>query len=214
MPPCGPGREGRTVSGDGTAEGRIIDGSSFMQARSQAEVPIAGDLSARTAYADSERASQVTPLLLEDWMPALLAQLTVPGAHFTRATSLEGTRLLHLFDPDRESFASFTENEGTWTVRQGGPVALWDSIEQALTAWLDAGSPGITAVRLRITRETHIYWIDGHPALQWQHRLLWRGTHRALDTPAAPGVQGRRPADRGRPRSHRCHEAAASRAAS
>lgn len=161
-----------TVAEDGTAEGRIIGRSSFMQARSQAEVPIGGDLSARTAYADSERETKVAPLLLEEWMPAFLAQLAAPGARFTRATSLEGNRLLHLFDPDRESFASFTENDGTWTVRQGGPEALWDTIEQALTAWQDAGRPDITAVRLRVTRESHIYWIDGHPALRWQHHLI------------------------------------------
>ncbi|MFB8415890.1 ATP-grasp peptide maturase system methyltransferase [Streptomyces albidoflavus] len=160
-----------TVADDGTAEGRIIGRSSFMQARSQAEVPIGGDLSARSAYADSERETKASPLLLEDWMPAFLAQLAAPGARFTRATSLEGNRLLHLFDPDRESFASFTENYGTWTVRQGGPVALWDAIEPALTAWQAADRPDITEVRLRVTKEAHTYWIDGHPALRWQHRI-------------------------------------------
>lgn len=161
-----------TVAQDGSAEGRIIDRSSFMQARSQAEVPIAGDLSARTAYADSERQSKVSPLLLEEWMPAFLAQLAAPGAHFTRATSLAGARLLHLFDPDRESFASFTEKGETWTVRQGGPLRLWDTIEQALTAWQDANSPDITTMRLHITQETHTYWIEDHPALRWQQHLL------------------------------------------
>lgn len=161
-----------TVAGDGTAEGRIIGPSSFMQARSQAEAPLGGDLSARTAYADSERETKVPPLLLNEWMPAFLAQLAAPGARFTRATSLEGNRLLHLFDPGRESFASFTENDGTWTVRQGGPAALWDTIEQALTAWQDADRPGITEVRLRVTKEAHAYWIDGHPALSWRHDLV------------------------------------------
>ncbi|MGW7350754.1 ATP-grasp peptide maturase system methyltransferase [Streptomyces sp. NPDC054784] len=160
------------VAEDGTAEGRIIGRSSFMQARSQAEVPVGGDLSARTAYADSERGTEVSPLLLEDWMPAFLAQLAAPGARFTRATSREGHRLLHLFDPERESFASFTENDGAWTVRQGGPVALWCAVEQALTAWQDAGRPDITEVRLRVTREAHTYWIDGHPALHWRHDLV------------------------------------------
>ncbi|MEU2607651.1 ATP-grasp peptide maturase system methyltransferase [Streptomyces albus] len=160
------------VSEDGTADGRIIGRSSFMQARSQVEVPIAGDLSARTAYADSEREAKVSPLLLEEWMPAFLAQLAAPGAHFTRATSVKGNRLLYVFDQERESFASFTESEGTWTVRQGGPLHLWDTIEQALTAWQDAGRPDITAVRLRVTQETHSYWIEGHPALRWQHHLL------------------------------------------
>ena len=160
-----------TVADDGTAEGGITAPSSFMQARSQAEVPVAGDLSARSAYADSERETRVSPLLLDDWMPAFLAQLAAPGARLTRAASPEGDRLLHLFDPDRESFASFTEQDGTWTVRQGGPAALWDAIERALTAWQDADRPGITEVRLRVTKEAHTYWIDGHPALRWQHDL-------------------------------------------
>ncbi|MGW6459852.1 hypothetical protein ACWF94_28645 [Streptomyces sp. NPDC055078] len=161
-----------TVAEDSTAEGRLIGRSSFMQARSQAEVPIAGDLSARTAYADSERETQVSPLLLEEWMPAFLAQLAAPGAHFTRATSQTGNRLLYVFDPDRESFAAFTEKGETWTVRQGGPLRLWDTIEQALAAWQDAGSPDITAVRLHITQETHTYWTEWHPTLRWQHHLL------------------------------------------
>ncbi|MFH8491936.1 ATP-grasp peptide maturase system methyltransferase [Streptomyces longisporoflavus] len=160
------------VARDGTAKGRIIGRSSFMQARSQAQEAIAGDLSARTAYPDSEREPKLSPLLLEEWMPALLAQLAAPGARFTRATSQDGRRLLHLFDPHRESFASFTENGDTWMVRQGGPVPLWDRIEQALTAWRDANSPDITAVQLHITQETHTYWIEGHPALRWQHHLL------------------------------------------
>ncbi|CCK24419.1 putative methyltransferase [Streptomyces davaonensis JCM 4913] len=161
-----------TVHDDGTAQGRITGRSSFMQARSQAEVPITGDLSARTAYADSERETKVSPALLAEWMPAFLAQLAAPGAHFTRATSAQGSRLLYLFDPERESFASFLEKEDAWTVRQGGPLPLWDTIEQALTTWQDAGSPDITAVQLHITQEAHTYWIEGHPALRWQHHVL------------------------------------------
>ncbi|MFJ6661327.1 ATP-grasp peptide maturase system methyltransferase [Streptomyces sp. NPDC091377] len=161
-----------TVEQDGTAEGRIVGRSSFMQARSQAEVPLGGDLSARTAYADSERATTLSPLLLEEWMPAFLAQLAAPGAQFSRATSQDGRQLLHLFDPDRESFASFTKDHGVWTVRQGGPLPLWDTIEQALTTWQDAGSPDITTVRLRVTQEAHTYWFDQHPSLRWRHHLL------------------------------------------
>ncbi|WP_428934853.1 ATP-grasp peptide maturase system methyltransferase [Streptomyces sp. ACT015] len=161
-----------TVAADGTAEGRILGPSSFMQARSQAETPFTGDLSARTAHADSERETSLSPLLLGEWMPAFLAQLAAPGAHLIRATSAGGGRLLHLVDPDRESFASCAEQGGgRWTVRQGGPVALWDAVERALNAWQDAGRPGIGTVRLRITRETHTYRIEGHPALRWQHRL-------------------------------------------
>ncbi|MET9529229.1 ATP-grasp peptide maturase system methyltransferase [Streptomyces sp. NPDC006649] len=160
-----------TVGEDGTAEGRIIGRSSFMQARSQASLPVSGDLSARTAYADSERDAKVPPTLLEEWMPAFLAQLAAPGAQFVRAATPEGAQLLYVFDPERESFAQFTADDERWTVRQGGPVALWDRIEQALSAWRTAGSPGITAVRLRITESSHTYWIEDDPSLCWQHQL-------------------------------------------
>ncbi|MEU5271970.1 ATP-grasp peptide maturase system methyltransferase [Streptomyces hygroscopicus] len=160
------------VNDDGTAEGRIIGESSFMQARSQAAVPLAGDLSARIAYADSEREAKVAPTLLEEWMPAFLAQLATPGAQLVRAARGDGTRQLYVFDTGRESFAEFTENGSGWAVRQGGPVALWDDIEHALTAWQAAGRPDISTVRLRVTPSSHICWIDDQPALRWEHQLL------------------------------------------
>jgi methyltransferase of ATP-grasp peptide maturase system len=160
-----------TVGEDGTAEGRIVERSSFMQARSQAVVPVAGDLSARTAYVDSERAAKVPPVILEEWMPAFLAQLAAPGAQFLRATTSDGAQLLYVFDPERESFAQFVADGDGWTVRQGGPVALWDKIEDALVAWREAGSPGIDAVQLRISAGSHTYWIEDTPSLRWEHRL-------------------------------------------
>ncbi|MFF7023718.1 ATP-grasp peptide maturase system methyltransferase [Streptomyces klenkii] len=183
--PYGTGLAKVTVNDDGTAEGRIIGRSSFMQARSQAATPVAGDLSARTAYPDSERATKISPLMLEDWIPAFLAQLAAPGAQFVRATASNGTQLLYVFDPDRESFAEFTADGDAWMVRQGGPVALWDDIEQTVIAWQEAGSPDITAVRLHITERTHTYWIGGQriatrtsshwigdkPVLRWEHPL-------------------------------------------
>lgn len=111
--------------------------------------------------------------MTEDRMPAFLAQLAAPGAQLVRATRTDGVELMYLFDPDRESFAEFTADgdDGT-TVRQGGPVALWDDVERALAAWLHAGSPDIDAVNLRITADTHTYRIDDHPALRWEHRLV------------------------------------------
>ncbi|MFF3745316.1 ATP-grasp peptide maturase system methyltransferase [Streptomyces kronopolitis] len=160
------------VGADGTAEGRITGPSSFMQARSQAASPVTGDLSARTAYADSERRTEFPPTLLEDWMPAFLAQLIAPGAQFVRAATHEGAPLRYVFDPARESFAEFTTAGDAWTVRQGGPVALWDDIERALAAWQDAGSPDISAVRLHITDRAHTYWVEDHPLLIWQQPLV------------------------------------------
>ncbi|WP_328473423.1 ATP-grasp peptide maturase system methyltransferase [Streptomyces sp. NBC_00448] len=169
--PYGTGLAKVTVDDDGNAEGRIIARSSFMQARAQAVVPIAGDLSARTAYVDSERKTTVPPTLLDDWMPAYVAQLAAPSAQLVRATLSDGTKLLYLFDPERECFAEFTADGNNWTARQGGPLPLWDTIEQALLAWQAAGHPEIDSVRLRVTQAAHRYWIDGAPDLRWEHRL-------------------------------------------
>jgi methyltransferase of ATP-grasp peptide maturase system len=160
------------VDEDGNARGSIIGESSFMQARAQAVMPVSGDLSARTAYADSERRTKVAPTILNEWMPAFLAQLAAPGAQFVRAATSGGNPLLYVFDPDRESFAEFSVNgDDGWTVRQGGPVPLWDDIEETLTAWEAAGRPGIETVQLRVSQESHLYWIEDSPALRWEHRL-------------------------------------------
>lgn len=142
-----------------------------MQARSQAIVPVSGDLSARTAYPDSEREAKLPPTILAGWMPAFLAQLSAPGAQLVRAATTGGTQLLFLFDPERESFAEFVAEDDMWTVRQGGPVALWDDIERALIAWQDSGCPDITNVQLRVTQASHTYWIGDSPELRWEHRL-------------------------------------------
>ncbi|MFD5709325.1 ATP-grasp peptide maturase system methyltransferase [Streptomyces pharetrae] len=175
-----------TVSEDGTADGRIIGRSSFMHARSQAAALPSGDLSARTAYADTERPAKLPPTLLDDWMPAFLTQLTAPHAQLVRAGAADGTQLLYLLDPDRESFAVFTADDaGGWSVRQGGPVALWDAIEATLVAWRDTGRADISDVRLHITDRAHVYWIGGRQVttgrrshrvgeesgLWWEHRL-------------------------------------------
>ncbi|MBT2366370.1 ATP-grasp peptide maturase system methyltransferase [Streptomyces sp. ISL-10] len=169
--PWGTGLAKLTVGDGGTAEGAIIGRSSFMQARAQTVTPLAGDLSARTAYADSDRPALVSPLVLEEWMPAFLTQLAAPGAQFVRATRSDGAPLRYFFDPERESFAEFIADGESWTVRQGGPVALWDEIERALVAWQDKGSPGIEGVRLRVTDRSHLYWIDSSPLLRWEHWL-------------------------------------------
>ncbi|MCM1950535.1 ATP-grasp peptide maturase system methyltransferase [Streptomyces sp. G2] len=169
--PWGTGLARLAVGDDGAAEGSIVGRSSFMQARAQAVAPVAGDLSARTAYADSERPALMSPTVLEEWMPAFLAQLAAPGAQFVRAMDGDGSPLLYLFDPEKESFAEFLADGESWTVRQGGPVALWDDVERSLVAWQDAGAPGIDSVRLRVTPASHRYWIDQVPSLRWEHRI-------------------------------------------
>ncbi len=172
-----------TVQEDGTAEGRIIGRTSFMPARAEAPALLSGDLAARAAYADTERTTAVSPDLLKDWMPAFLAQLAAPGAQLVRAVS-DSRETVYLFDTGREAFAALTAGKEGWTVRQGGPVALWDAVEEAVAAWREAGEPDITSVRMQVTREANAYWIGGQeittatrshwiehrPALRWRHR--------------------------------------------
>lgn len=159
-----------TVSEDGTADGRIIGRSSFMHARSQAAAPPSGDLSARTAYADTERPAKLPPTLLDDWMPAFLAQLAAPGAQLVHASAGGGSQLRYLFDTERESFATLRDDDVRgWIVRQGGPVALWDAIEQALIAWRNAGEPEVDSMWLNISKWRHAYGIGEEPVLRWNH---------------------------------------------
>ncbi|WP_268908395.1 ATP-grasp peptide maturase system methyltransferase [Catenulispora pinistramenti] len=159
------------VKNDGTAEGRIVGQSSFMQARAEVYRPLNGDLNARAFYADSERAAAFTPDELQKWMPAFLAQLAAPNTQLVRAADSRGNAVF-IFDVRRESFAELRPNEdGTWTVRQGGPRQIWNLIENAVTAWREVGSPDITAVQVRLTPDRHEYWIEGDSRLRWEHVL-------------------------------------------
>ncbi|MFD0269123.1 ATP-grasp peptide maturase system methyltransferase [Streptomyces sp. NPDC127106] len=160
-----------TVREDGTAEGRFVAHTNFMQARSQAVTPIAGDLSSRVAYPKTERRAVVTPTALDQPMQAFLAQLAAPAAQVLRARAGDGSARFYVFDPDRESFAELVHDNGGWLLRQGGPVSLWDDVERALLEWDGIGRPGITEIQLRVTERSHTYWIDGSPHLHWEHPL-------------------------------------------
>ncbi|MFB7176897.1 ATP-grasp peptide maturase system methyltransferase [Streptomyces sp. NPDC056257] len=159
------------VREDGTAEGRFVAHASFMQARSQAVTPIAGDLSSRVAYPGSERRALVAPTDLDDPMPAFLTQLAAPSAQVLRVRASDGRPRVYLFDPDRESFAELVQDSDGWTVRQGGSVQLWDDVERALLGWADIGRPGIAEVRLRVTERGHTYCLANSPELRWHHPI-------------------------------------------
>ncbi|MGV9317992.1 hypothetical protein [Streptomyces sp. NPDC003660] len=131
-------------------------------------IPLSGDLSSRAAYADSERRTALSPDVLNDWMPAFLAQLAAPGTQLVRTVS-DSRETVYLFDVGRESFAALSSDGREWHVRQGGPVALWDAVENAVTAWRNADEPDITSVRMEVTPQAHAYWIGDRPVLRWKH---------------------------------------------
>ncbi|MGI5193935.1 hypothetical protein ACQEVY_09880 [Streptomyces sp. CA-288835] len=103
-------------------------------------------------------------------MPAFLAQLAAPGAQFVETVG-GGRETAYLFDTSRESFAALTQDGPEWTVRQGGPVEIWDAIEGAVTAWQESGEPDIRAVRLEVTPRSHAYVIGNQSTLRWERRI-------------------------------------------
>lgn len=158
-----------TVREDGTADGRFVSHASFMPARSQAVQPVAGDLSSRTAYADTERRALVAPTTLDELMPAFLVQLAAPTAQVLRVQDSDGRPSVCLFDPTRESFAELVQDGDAWDVRQGGPVRLWDDVERALLGWESLGRPNITEVRVEVTERGHTYCLGSGSELRWDH---------------------------------------------
>jgi methyltransferase of ATP-grasp peptide maturase system len=87
---------------------------------------------------------------------------------------------MHL-DPDtREPTASFlsapdgswvavslTGSQGQYDVLEGGPTALWDSLERAHQVWLAHEQPGWTRLGLTITPQHQRLWIDNPEGTSW-----------------------------------------------
>lgn len=104
-------------------------------------------------------------------MPALLAQLSAPGTQMVHSTSADGEPEIYLFDIERESYAALTSTALGWKVRQGGPIAVWDTIEDAVIRWQEAGSPDIDDVELEVTPAGHTYEFYSDLSLRWVHRV-------------------------------------------
>ncbi|WP_084263328.1 methyltransferase domain-containing protein [Actinomadura formosensis] len=153
------------VSDDGAAEGRYLPGTiSFMMARPQAPPMI-----------DDARWNEVSELLTraeprpavvdmdiqQDWTGRFVMQLALPCV-LQRAISVDGGPWTeYLIDVTTGSSASLTpEPGGGWTVRQAGPVRLWDEAEKAIGRWRDAGAPAQDEFRVRTDGHEQTVWFD------------------------------------------------------
>lgn len=84
------------------------------------------------------RQTAVNPILLAEWTPRFVAQLAAPSAE------LLGTGdNVTLLDVATGSIAWTRRTGDTWTVRQTGPLRLWDAVESSLETWREAGSPPV-----------------------------------------------------------------------
>lgn len=147
------------VNEDGTASGRFLPGTvSFMIARPQAAPATPADvrdqLIARLADAPP-RPTGVGGDIHDDWTGAFVAQLAAPGARWQARRSDGGPWIDYYTDLTHRSIAALTpEPDGGWTVRQAGPVRLWDHIEEAVNTWRDAGSPHTDQFRIHTDGHT------------------------------------------------------------
>ncbi|MEU1203527.1 ATP-grasp peptide maturase system methyltransferase [Streptomyces sp. NPDC005813] len=137
-----------TVHGDGTASGPLLGGQvSFMLARPHTP-PALGllpDLNEGT-----ERETLTGGEILADWTTRFVVQLAAP--HAQRLTiERDGHTEDVLIDIASGSWATVHKNDGRWIVRQSGPEALWDTVEEQLGRWHAAGTPPLEKFTVTVT---------------------------------------------------------------
>ncbi|MEU3620464.1 ATP-grasp peptide maturase system methyltransferase [Streptomyces sp. NPDC006872] len=131
-----------TVNGDGTADGRLLGGTvSFMSARTHAAPAFGNPAHWAACLPDKARTTphdpgRITDATEEAFHLRFLAQSAVPNAQMTTVGEV-----VHLVDVVTGSAATLTPVEGRWEVREGGPVKLWERIENVLNAYDEAGRP-------------------------------------------------------------------------
>ncbi|MGC9441628.1 ATP-grasp peptide maturase system methyltransferase [Streptomyces sp. WG5] len=137
-----------TVGHDGVAHGRFLGRQvSFMLARPHLPPPL-GILP--DFESGEERSTRVGADVLDDWDARFVAQLAAPRTQRLSLTSADGTRHV-LVDVEAGAWAALALDREQWTVRQGGPVPLWDAMEDHLLRWQTDGSPALDRFEIMIT---------------------------------------------------------------
>lgn len=114
--------------------------------------------------------------VLDEWTPALLAQLPVPDAQLVHARAAEVEQRTYLFAP------SASPPPGSFPAHRPQPAELCGSAGPSGSGTRSRRScspgatrgPGIDAVRPGgVTEAAHHYWLDGAsaPPLRWEHAL-------------------------------------------
>lgn len=149
-----------TLGHDGTASGRFLkEDIYFMTARTHGPPPVASPYLA----GGEVRESQVDPRALDTPSGLFVAQLAAPSA-----VRLGGGDEVILWDVATGSQAvTGLDPAGGWTVRQRGPLRLWDTVEEAILVWQDAGSPHQSAYGLTVTGGRQYVWLGEPNGPSW-----------------------------------------------
>lgn len=156
-----------TVEDEHTAHGRFLTGDpTFMMARQQDAPASFGMLPApdEGAIRDTRYGPEV--LTMPD--SGFVAQLALPHARHFSLPADDGTVSTYVLDARNDACAVLTPDGDGWTVRQGGPVLLWDAIEQALALWQDAASLGPTEFGLTVTPDAQHAWLAAPDGPSWR----------------------------------------------
>ncbi|MEU9831687.1 rRNA adenine N-6-methyltransferase family protein [Streptosporangium sp. NPDC048047] len=144
-----------TLADDGTACGRFLpDDLHFMTARPHGRPPVASPHLGMGEVRDG----RVDPRVLDDRTGVFVAQLAVPSA-----VRLGGGDEVVLWDVGTGSLAEVTSG----TVRQRGPLRLWDAVEDAVLTWRAAGTPDQTAFGLTVTPARQYVWLGEPDGPNW-----------------------------------------------
>ncbi|WP_406277856.1 ATP-grasp peptide maturase system methyltransferase [Embleya sp. NBC_00896] len=138
-----------TVVDADNAVGEFLPGSiSFMTARRHAAPPM-DDHAALTATGPG-RPTSLGPEVLSDWTGRFVLQGALPTTTHRTTRIGDGPYLNHLIAVDGSFATLLPQSDGTWNVREGGAVKLWEQAEKLVGAWRDAGSPSTEMFRFRI----------------------------------------------------------------
>ncbi|MEU0516937.1 ATP-grasp peptide maturase system methyltransferase [Streptosporangium sp. NPDC006007] len=148
-----------TLTDDGTASGRFLkDDVYFMIARPHDSPPLA------SPYLRGEkRASRVDPNILDDQAGLFVGQLAAPSAMKLG----KGDAVILLDVATGSQAGTEADPQGGWTVRQHGPLRLWDAVEDAILTWQEAGSPHQSAFGLTVTRDRQYVWLGDPDGPSW-----------------------------------------------
>ncbi|CAN3982188.1 ATP-grasp peptide maturase system methyltransferase [Kitasatospora purpeofusca] len=149
-----------TVTEPGRATGRFLPGhTSFMMARSH-ERPTRSGL---TLLSGEERASCIDPSIIGTWTGSWVAQLAAPSAE-----RMGGGGEQTLVDVATGSYArTAPDPDGGWTVRQRGPLKLWDQVERGVEAWQAVGEPHQEGFGITVSEIGQRVWIGTEDGPGW-----------------------------------------------
>jgi SAM-dependent methyltransferase len=154
-----------TVYADGKAEGPFLpDFGGFMPVR--ANQHRANDVLSTVGDDDGDTRETTLPVAVAT-SPAdpfeFFAALIVGGYDWLSFTPSDGgPDKTWLTQPNDSWVCHVTDPDGKHTVRQGGPVRLWDGIETAHLEWQQLGQPARQRFGLTVHDGRHTVWLD-HP---------------------------------------------------